>query len=180
MGTLHLTTEQIAYVSTLVSEYITTQRSRYSPAATSLSVQQKAAMAEFFSQPLLDNTRSLVLVGECVGNPDFYPMLRTRGFTNLPDQSTMSAITFSDTVVSHGRITDELLFHELVHVEQYRQLGTGRFAELYVRGFLIGGSYEAIPLERNAYQLSERYEGNRRRHFSVADEVARWIAEDRF
>lgn len=54
------------------------------------------------------------------------------------------------------------------------------FAELYVRGFLFGGSYEAIPLERNAYELAERYTGNRLRPFSVADEVARWIAEDRF
>lgn len=37
-----------------------------------------------------------------------------------------------------------LLFHELVHVEQYRQLGIPRFAELYVCGFLNGGTYEAI------------------------------------
>ncbi len=33
------------------------------------------------------------------------------------------------------------LFHELVHVEQYRQLGVPRFSELYVRGFLSGGRY---------------------------------------
>jgi len=45
---------------------------------------------------------------------------------------------------------DGLLFHELVHVEQHRQLGIPRFADLYVRGFLSGGSYEAIPLEVNA------------------------------
>jgi hypothetical protein len=38
-----------------------------------------------------------------------------------------------------------LLFHELVHVEQYRQLGIPRFAELYVRGFLSGGGYGYKP-----------------------------------
>jgi hypothetical protein len=66
-------------------------------------------------------------------NPDFYPMLRNWGLRNLPDQSAMGAITFSDTVVSHGPFTDGLHFHELVHVEQYRQLGIPLFfSELYV------------------------------------------------
>ena len=38
--------------------------------------------------------------------------------------------------------TDGLLFHELVHVQQYRQLGIPRFSEFYVRGFLSGGGYD--------------------------------------
>ena len=175
-----LTTEQIAQLSGLTAQYITNQRERYAPAALPLSSQQKAVLAGFFSAQLLDNTRVIVLVGERVTNPEFYPMLRIVGFNNLPDQSTMVAITFSDTVVFHQPITDGPLFHELVHIEQYRQLGIGSFAELYVRGFLNGGSYEAIPLERNAYLLGERYERNPFEHFSVAEEVARWTMEGRF
>lgn len=105
----------------------------------------------FFSREVLDNVRVLVLEGERVANPEFYPMLRSLGFANLPDQSAMGAITFCDVVVSHEPFSARLLFHELVHVEQYRQLGIPRFAELYVRGFLSGGSYEAIPLEVNAW-----------------------------
>jgi hypothetical protein len=120
-----------------------------------------------------------VLQGERVANPDFYPMLRSLGFNNLPDQSTMAAITFSDVVVSHAPFTDGLLFHELVHVEQYRRLGISRFSELYVCGFLNGGSYEAIPLEVNAYTLGGRFEQNPANRFSVVDEVGRGIAEDR-
>ena len=85
-----------------------------------------------------------------------------------------------DTVVSHGPFTDELLFHELVHVEQYRQLGISNFSALYVRGFLVGGGYEGIPLERNAYILGARFEKDSTRRFSVADEVAEWSAADRF
>ena len=92
----------------------------------------------------------------------------------------MAAITLSDKIVSHFDFTDGLLFHELVHVEQCRQLGIPRFAELYVRGFLNGGSYEAIPLEVNAYALGGRYENNSAQHFSVAEEVATWIAKGRF
>jgi hypothetical protein len=92
----------------------------------------------------------------------------------------MAAITFSDVVVSHESFSGGLLFHELVHVEQYRQLGISRFAGLYVSGFLSGGSYEAIPLEINAYTLEGRFEGSRGRKFAVADEVRKWVAEDKF
>ena len=102
------------------------------------------------------------------------------GFSNLADQSAMAAITFSDVVVSHEPFSEGLLFHELVHVEQYRQLGIPRFAELYVRGFLAGGGYDAIPLEVNAYVLGGRYERNSAERFSVADDVAKWIADGRF
>jgi hypothetical protein len=137
-------------------------------------------MAGFFLPQLIDDTRLLVLRGERVANPEFYPMLRNLGFNNLPDPSTMAAITFSDKVVSHVHFTDSLLFHELVHVEQYRQLGIPRFAELYVIGFVNRGSYEAIPLEVHAYALGGRYENNHAQHFSVAEEVAGWIAENRF
>jgi hypothetical protein len=56
-------------------------------------------------------------------------MLRGLGFKNLPDQSTMAAITFCDVVVSHEAFSNGLLFHELVHVEQYRQLRIPRFSD---------------------------------------------------
>ena len=137
-------------------------------------------MAGCFLPRVLDAARVLVLDGIRVENPPFYPMLAGMGFSNLPDFSQMAAITFCDVVVSHVPFTDGLLFHELVHVEQYRQLGIPRFSELYVRGFLSGGGYDGIPLEVNAYALGRRFEGNPRQQFSVADEVARWVREDRF
>lgn len=176
----HLSPDQITQVSSLLAQYIEAQRNRFGSRAIPLSAEQKQAMARFFLPQLIDGTRVLVLKGERIPNPDFYPMLRNLGFNNLPDQSTMAAITLSDNVVSHVDFTNGLLFHELVHVEQYRQLGIPRFAELYVRGFLSGGSYEAIPLEVNAYALGARYENDSTQHFSVADEVATWIAERRF
>jgi hypothetical protein len=73
-----------------------------------------------------------------------------------------------------------VLFHELVHVEQYRQLGIPRFAELYVRGFLSGGSYEAIPLEVNAYSLGGQFESHPHQLFSVPDEVGKWVTAGKF
>jgi hypothetical protein len=179
MATPKLTPDQVNQVSRLVAQYISSQREKYFSRAVPLSAQQKATLAPFFSAQPLESTRLLVLQGERVGNPAFYPMLKDSGFKNLPDQSGMGAITFCDVVVSHEPFYDGLLFHEFVHVEQYRQLGIPRFSELYVCGFLSGGSYEAIPLEVNAYTLEGRFEANPAQRFSVADEVTKWQAEGR-
>jgi hypothetical protein len=179
MATQRLTPDQINQVSGLVAHYIASQREKYVSRAVKLSAQQKTTLDSFFSAQLLESTRVLVLQGERVANPDFYSMLTGLGFKKLPDQSRMGAITFCDVVVAHEPFYDGLLFHELVHVEQYRQLGISHFSELYVRGFLNGGSYEAIPLEVNAYTLEGRFEANQQQRFSVEDEVRRWAAEGR-
>jgi hypothetical protein len=110
-----LTPDQIAQVSGLVAQYIAAQREKYVSRAMPLSAKQRTAVNGFFSTQLLEGTRVVVLQGERVANPDFYPMLKSLGFNNLPDQSTMGAITFSDVVVSHVPFTDGLFFHELVH-----------------------------------------------------------------
>ncbi len=178
-ATPKLTPDQVAQVSELVAGYISAQRRKYAPRAVPLSAQQRGPLEAFFVREVLDNVRVLVLEGERVPNPDFYLMLRGLGFNNLPDQSAMGAITFCDVVVSHERFTAGLLFHELVHVEQYRQLGIPRFSGFYVRGFLNGGSYEAIPLEVNAYSLEDRFRRDPRRAFSVRAEVAQGLAEGR-
>ncbi len=123
MATPRLTPDQINQVSGLVAQYIASQREKYVSRAVPLSAQQRAALDSFFSSQLLESTRALVLRGERVANPDFYSMLKGLGFKNLPDQSRMGAITFCDVVVSHEPFYDGLLFHELVHVEQYRHLG---------------------------------------------------------
>jgi hypothetical protein len=112
----------IDQVSKLVAQYVLAQRETYFARAVSLSALQRIAMAPFFSPDLLDATRLVVLTGERVANPGFYPMMQASGFDNLPNQSEMAAITFSDCIVGHVPFTEALLSHELVHVEQYRDL----------------------------------------------------------
>jgi hypothetical protein len=51
------------------------------------------------------------------------------------------------------------------------RLGLSGFAAQYVKGFLNGGSYEAIPLEMNAYELDARFAAETAKCFSVEDEV---------
>jgi hypothetical protein len=172
--------EVLAEIPLVALVLIRQQRERFGARAFNLPAELRVQMNGFFLPELLNTTRAVVLQNERVGNPDFYPMLEGLGFLNLPDFGAMAAITFGDVIVSHEPFTPSLLFHELVHVEQYRQLGIERFAELYVGGFLTGGSYEAIPLELNAYGLGGVFEKALHRAFSVEDEVSAWIREGRF
>lgn len=175
MSMPQLPPEEIEKLSVLVAEYIRTQRDRFGARAAALPAALRVSANAFFCPEVFSSTRAVELQNERVPNPDFYPTLESLGFENLPDFRTMAAITFQDLIVSHEPLTPPLLFHELVHVEQYRQLGVDRFSELYVRGFLEGGSYEAIPLEINAYGLEGKFRQAPHRAFSVEEEVAAWL-----
>jgi hypothetical protein len=180
MAMPELASQLIDQLCGLLSNYIETQRRLYLPRAVALTAQQRSQFAGFFSEGLLAEVRLCHLHGEQVANPDFYPMLRQMGFTNLPDQSTMSGITFRDVVVLAEAPTARLLFHEFVHVEQYRQLGLAGFSDRYVRGFLSGGGYMGIPLEQQAYSLDERFAKDPSRQFSVKEDVAKRVAANLF
>ena len=177
-----LSDAQIEWVVKQVAAYIDRQRQTYIRRAVPLDPNQMAAMRPFFPASTLDAARLAVLAGERVSNPPFYGELMRMGFEagSLPDFTHMDAITFVDTVVSHEPFTNRVLFHELVHVVQYEKLGLIEFAAKYVRGFLNGGSYEAIPLERNAYELDGRFVAEPTKAFSAADAVQAWIDAGRF
>ena len=180
MASPQLTPEQVQKVSAAVAQNITAQREAYLPTGIPLTAEQRLAVGGFFILAVLDKARLVVLQNSHVQNPSFYPQLWQLGFRNLPDFGLMTAITFGNVIVSHQPFTRGVLFHELVHVEQYRQLGIQQFSRLYVRGFLTGGGYDGIPLERNAYMLGAKFEANPRQHFSVSAEVTEWIRRDRF
>jgi hypothetical protein len=168
---------EITWVIQQVAEYIGQQRQTYRGRAVPLDAHQRSAMQPFFPPSALDSTRVVVLAGERVSNPPFYRELQRMGFElgALPDFSLMAAITFMDTLVSHEPFTEKLLFHELVHVVQYEKLGLVEFAAKYVSGFLNEGSYEAIPLEMNAYELDARFAAAPARPFSADSDVQAWI-----
>jgi hypothetical protein len=180
MASPQLTPEQVQQLSAAVSQYIASQREVYLPGAFPLTEEQRQAVQGFFLPEVIDGTRLVVLQNHRVQSPNFYPQLWKLGFRNLHDFGLMAAITFGHVVVSHQPFTHGLLFHELVHVEQYRQLGIPQFSNLYVLGFLASGGYEGIPLERNAYALGVSFEANPQQRFSVSDEVAEWVRHGRF
>jgi hypothetical protein len=60
----------------------------------------------------------------------------------------------------------------MVHVVQYGWLGVAEFTSQYVEGWAQNEfSYAAIPLEREAYELQERFDSAPQDTFSVEEIV---------
>lgn len=170
----------VSQLTSAVEAYILASRKKYLSAASLFSEQQLKPLLEFFPAEILSTTRGLVLRGSRIQDPPFYSMARMMGIRNLPSFSDVAAVTFVDVIVSHEEFTPALLFHEMVHAVQYAHLGPKHFAALYVSGFLKGGSYEEIPLEKNAYELESRFSARKNGAFSVFEEVQGWIKEGKF
>jgi len=164
----------VSQLTSMVESYISDSRKKYAPQAVPLTDAQRNTMQPFFSSAVLDSARLCVLRGTRVSNPSMYAMAKMMGIRNLPDFAAMTAITFVDVIVSHQEFTDALLFHELVHVAQYAQMDMKEFAARFVSGFIQGGSYEEVPLEKMAHALEDRFSQNATQVFSVDDEVRQW------
>jgi hypothetical protein len=174
MDLKNLPPAMVSQLANMVEDYVTSSRKKYAPQAVPLTDAQRTAMQPFFSAAVLDSARLCVLRGTRVPNPSMYSMAKMMGIRNLPDFAGMAAITFVDVIVSHEEFTDALLFHELVHVVQYAQLELKEFAARFVNGFIQGGSYEEIPLEKQAHALESRFSQGGDVSFSVDDEVRQW------
>jgi len=179
MDLSNLPTSVVSQLTGAVEGFIVASRKKYGANAVPLTPAQKRAMQPFFSRELLDQVKVVALNGSRVEDPPFYAMAKMMGIRNLLSFSEVAAVTFVDVVVSHEPFSDTLLFHELVHVVQYAQMGSKEFASRYVRGFLKSGSYDGIPLEKNAYELEQRFI-SKDASFSVADEVREWVEAGRF
>lgn len=174
MDLKNLPPAMVSQLASMVESYISDGRNKYAPQAVPLTEAQRSAMQPFFSVAVLDSARLCVLRGTRVQNPSMYAMAKMMGIRNLPDFAAMTAITFVDVIVSHQEFTDALLFHELVHVTQYAQMDLKEFAAKFVNGFLQGGSYQEVPLEKMAHALESRFSQNPAKTFSVDDEVRQW------
>ena len=116
-------------------------------------------------------------------NPPFYEELQAAGLPIPLDFSQMTGITLVDTVLI-SQVTvippDDwlpLIFHELVHVLQYQELGLERFVRMYVTGWAaVGGNYFDIPLERDAYQLDGMFRVAPTKPFDVLSDVRERLA----
>jgi len=182
MALPNLNAAQVGWIIQQTEAYIAAQRAIYRPDGVALTLAQATTMSPFFPQLAINSTRLRTLVGTHVANPPFYGQLISWGFPPalLLNFAQMAAITFVDTVVFQVPYADWILFHELVHVVQYQKLGLPTFAAKYITGFLSGGCYENIPLERNARELEERFSAAPANPFAVADVVQAWIDEGRF
>jgi hypothetical protein len=161
----------VPLISWLTARYIAYHRRRLLPQSIAIPDRMITPMRAFFPASVLAETR---IVQARMPDPILYPLVRVFGIQGMLEMSSIGAITLIDVVAHPDELDLGTLFHELVHVVQYRVLGLKEFARLYVRGFLEQGGYEGIPLERQAYQLGSRFERWPQRLFSVEEEVIRW------
>lgn len=139
-----------------VQASITSQRNRLDRESVELSREQKAKFAPYFSSHDLQRVRVVVQDPLPVAQPPLTSLVRRLGF-DFPGVAQTAAITFDRVIAAREPMSTSLLFHELVHTVQYRVLGVPKFAEEYVRGFLVTRAYHEIPLERAAFQLERRF-----------------------
>lgn len=110
----------------------------------------------YFTEGDLHRTRIAVADPLPISVPPFVGTVKRLGF-DFPDVRLVPGITFDDVIGLQEPPAVDLLFHELVHVVQFRLLGVDEFARRYVRGFLQARAYDRIPLERCAYNLETRF-----------------------
>ncbi len=166
----------VPMVSWMTARYIDYHRRRLAPKAASIPQEVRASLQNHFSPAVLAETR---IVRATMPEPMLYPLVGLFGIKGLLEMSSIGAITLMEVVAYPDELDRDTLFHELVHVVQYRVLGLRRFARLYVQGFLAGGGYEGIPLERQAYELGARFESRPEDIFSVEEDVIRRLETGR-
>ena len=127
-----------------------------------MATSEIGAFGAFIPRTVLANVRLAAV--PVIQNPPFYADLEHAGIQIPLDFRQMTGITFIDTILVSEAVPIPpsewlpLLFHELVHVLQYQELGLNRFVQLYVHGWAEGGfRYEDIPLERDAYELDAKF-----------------------
>lgn len=135
--------------------WIRERRRTLGPGARPLSAVEKDAMTGYFEPALLDDVR-IASVPRIEG-PWFVRPLEAFGLSLDVAFEGAAGITFGDLIVISSlapgtSVPSALLFHELVHVVQYRVQGIDGFARAYVHGWWDNErSYRAIPHEVEAY-----------------------------
>jgi hypothetical protein len=167
-----------AILSPPVDRYITYQRDRLAPSCSVLTDAARSGVRAYFSEADLDRVRVIIANPLPIADPPLAGLVRRVGF-DFPSVALTAAITFDYVVACREPMQPSLLFHELVHVIQYRLLGVSTFAHHYVHGFLSTGNYHDIPLERCAFELEQRF-ATENAVFNVEAEVSNWFEERRF
>jgi hypothetical protein len=176
-----------ALAARAIAVWLRAQRDRYraDSRAIVLSEDLRRRLEPFFGDDLLRRVRFVTLEGEPAERPPFFSQLLASGVSEsvLAHFTDVTAITYQDVVVMPRARPDAsrvaLVFHELVHVAQFDELGTQAFLERYVDGwFSAGCRHDGIPLEIDAYVLQARFEADPSKQFDVRREVHAQLARD--
>lgn len=110
--------------------------------------------AGFYSEEFLSN--SYFVVVDSIPKPEF-PEIRQAGLSDFLDME-VQGITYKNTYYIVPRVAQDLRlhFHELVHVAQWKTLGTIGFLQRYISEVQSVG-YNEAPLEKLAYAFDRHF-----------------------
>jgi hypothetical protein len=166
----------VSYLEKEGRNWMVTLRDAYWAKGSPLESDIRSVIGPFFQSDTLNSVR--ICEVSQIENPPFYKELEEQEIAMPLDFRNMAGITFNDTVLINPSKIDaksrtSLVFHECVHVAQFRFLTPDGFAHEYVTGWANNGfDYYKIPLEIQAYQLQQRFDSNSQNVFSVEAEVA--------
>lgn len=159
-------------------QWIESQRQLHRPEARSLTAEELELYGPYFPSEVLTTAR--IRTVPSFENPPFLGELRIPAAQTL-DFRQASGLALLDTILLNesrpgGFSPQFILFHELVHLTQYRVLGPEAFLESWIEDLVVNGrSYTQIRLEAQAFELARRFAGGRGRVFSVQGEVVGWF-----
>jgi hypothetical protein len=155
--------------------WVLSMQARHRKGSRPLAATEIAAMGAHFEPETLALAR-IAKVRE-VQEPPFVGRWRKQGVPGLVDFRQTAGIVFVDTILvaekfPHGGSRwHSLLFHELVHVAQWRLLTPGRMIREYMEGWARNGfAYHRIPMEVQAFELQTAFD-RRAPAFSVEARV---------
>ena len=167
--------ELVSYLADSAGHWISSQRELHRAHARLLPDTTIASLRGFFSEETLNRVR--ILQVPVIKNPSFYKEFENAGEPIPLDFSVWSAITFGDVIlVSDDQVPGppphSLVFHEMVHLVQYDELGIFEFARRYVIHFMQNRlNHLAIPLESLAFDLQVKFENWEAKPFFAEAEV---------
>jgi hypothetical protein len=135
------------------------QRSIHRPTARAFSEAERNKLSGFWSREMLDRVRLKEV--EKIEIPQDLSQILSPGFIG---------ITFVDTILLRISL-DNIHFHELVHVAQFRVLGIQGFASAFAAGVASGVPYHENPLEKQALELEARFMKSPNQSFDAYQEV---------
>jgi hypothetical protein len=164
-----MTPQEFAAVYPLVLRWIRQTITDHAGSAKTVASRGFKRLPSYFSQELLDTTKVIAVPRVPVPPLSSMRLQRFRDF----EQGDWDGITYLDTYFLNCKkaADEELHFHELIHVVQWRLLGPERFLKLYADGLERFG-YEDSPLEKMAYSAQTKF-GRSKQAFDVQALVLR-------
>lgn len=148
-----------------VRDWIEDTVAPYRPRATPVAELELPHLGRYFSAELLQEAKTVHLADL----PPLPPLdeIGLEETSESEEPVIYEAITYGDTIfLGEKTQSEDLYFHELVHVIQWNRLGKENFLFAYLAGLLDFG-YRSNPLEKIAFGLQEKF-----RQGSLSTDVA--------